>query len=32
MTFIGSAEIGWGCAGQLPDGTRMAREHGGNAA
>ena len=32
MTFIGSADVGWRLRGVLAEGTRMAAEHGGNAA
>ena len=32
ITFIGSAEVGWGIRRNAADGTRMALEHGGNAA
>jgi acyl-CoA reductase-like NAD-dependent aldehyde dehydrogenase len=32
ITFIGSAEVGWGIRRTAADGTRMALEHGGNAA
>lgn len=32
ITFIGSDEVGWGIRRQAADGTRMALEHGGNAA
>ena len=32
VTFIGSAKVGWGIRREVADGTRMAAEHGGNAA
>jgi acyl-CoA reductase-like NAD-dependent aldehyde dehydrogenase len=32
ITFIGSAEVGWGIRRAAADGTRLALEHGGNAA
>ncbi len=32
ITFIGSAEMGWRIRREAADGTRMAAEHGGNAA
>lgn len=32
ITFIGSAEVGWRVRREAADGTRMASEHGGNAA
>ncbi|MBN2492711.1 MAG: aldehyde dehydrogenase family protein [Planctomycetes bacterium] len=32
ITFIGSAEVGWAIRRQAADGTRLAAEHGGNAA
>jgi acyl-CoA reductase-like NAD-dependent aldehyde dehydrogenase len=32
ISFIGSAEVGWKIRRQMADGTRMAAEHGGNAA
>ncbi len=32
VTFIGSAQVGWGIRREIADGTRMAAEHGGNAA
>lgn len=32
ITFIGSAEVGWGIRRRAADGTRLAMEHGGNAA
>ena len=32
ISFIGSAEVGWGIRRQAADGTRLALEHGGNAA
>jgi len=32
ITFIGSSEVGWRVRREAADGTRMASEHGGNAA
>jgi acyl-CoA reductase-like NAD-dependent aldehyde dehydrogenase len=32
ITFIGSDEVGWGIRRNAADGTRLALEHGGNAA
>jgi acyl-CoA reductase-like NAD-dependent aldehyde dehydrogenase len=32
LTFIGSARVGWMLRRNIADGTRMAAEHGGNAA
>lgn len=32
ITFIGSYEVGWGIRRGAADGTRLALEHGGNAA
>ncbi len=32
ISFIGSADVGWGLRRRAADGTRLALEHGGNAA